>query len=125
MRLDASLRRRWSAEAKARLVEESLNPGANASATARQAGLASSVAVRLAAQGGREQCGQEGYGWARLCRGHADSICVGRDRAGWRSHSRGADIRRGFSGWHKRCRAICENILAAMGDTSESLQQAG
>ncbi|WP_245465702.1 transposase [Mesorhizobium sp. M6A.T.Ce.TU.016.01.1.1] len=35
-------RRRWSAEAKARLVEESLKPGANVSAIARQAGLASS-----------------------------------------------------------------------------------
>ncbi|RUV55068.1 MAG: IS66 family insertion sequence element accessory protein TnpB [Mesorhizobium sp.] len=44
-RLDASPqrpRRRWSAEAKARLVEESLKPGANVSAIARQAGLASS-----------------------------------------------------------------------------------
>ncbi|WP_352780422.1 transposase [Mesorhizobium sp. M0913] len=33
---------RWSAEAKARLVEEFLKPGANVSAIARQAGLASS-----------------------------------------------------------------------------------
>lgn len=44
-RLEASPqrpRRRWSAEAKARLVEESLKPGANVSAIARQAGLASS-----------------------------------------------------------------------------------
>jgi transposase len=41
-RLDASppvLRRRWSAEAKARIVEESMTPGANVSAVARAHGL--------------------------------------------------------------------------------------
>lgn len=41
-RLDASpplLRRRWSAAAKARIVEESLAPGANVSAVARAHGL--------------------------------------------------------------------------------------
>jgi transposase len=44
-RLDASPqrpRRLWSAEAKARLVEETLQPGANVSAIARQAGMAPS-----------------------------------------------------------------------------------
>src|ERR1700758_5396890 len=44
-RLDASPqrpRRLWSAEAKARLIEETLQPGANVSAIARQAGLAPS-----------------------------------------------------------------------------------
>jgi transposase len=35
-------RRLWSAEAKARLIEETLQPGANVSAIARQAGLAPS-----------------------------------------------------------------------------------
>ena len=35
-------RRRWSAEAKARLVEETLQAGANISAIARQAGMAPS-----------------------------------------------------------------------------------
>lgn len=35
-------RRAWSAEAKARLVEETLQPGANVSAIARRAGVASS-----------------------------------------------------------------------------------
>lgn len=35
-------RRGWSAEAKARLVEEALAPGANVSAIARQAGMAPS-----------------------------------------------------------------------------------
>jgi transposase len=42
-RLDASPaapRRRWSAEAKARLVEEALAPDANVSAIARRAGIA-------------------------------------------------------------------------------------
>lgn len=42
-RLDASPavgRRRWSAEAKARLVAEALAPGANVSAIARQNGMA-------------------------------------------------------------------------------------
>lgn len=41
-RLDASpplLRRRWSVEAKARIVEESMTPGANVSAVARTHGL--------------------------------------------------------------------------------------
>lgn len=41
-RLDASpplLRRRWSAEAKARIVEASMTPGANVSAVARAHGL--------------------------------------------------------------------------------------
>jgi transposase len=41
-RLDASpplLRRRWSVEAKARIVEESMTPGANVSAVARAHGL--------------------------------------------------------------------------------------
>jgi transposase len=41
-RLDTSpplLRRRWSVEAKARIVEESLTPGANVSAVARAHGL--------------------------------------------------------------------------------------
>jgi transposase len=41
-RLDASpplLRRRWSVEAKARIVEESMMPGANVSAVARAHGL--------------------------------------------------------------------------------------
>ncbi|MER9902709.1 transposase [Mesorhizobium sp. M0130] len=41
-RLEASpqrARRRWSAEAKARLIEESLKPGANVSAIAGEAGL--------------------------------------------------------------------------------------
>ncbi|WP_288142907.1 transposase [Mesorhizobium sp.] len=44
-RLEASPqrpRRRWSAEAKARLIEASLKPGANVSAIAREAGLATS-----------------------------------------------------------------------------------
>src|SRR5690606_29239662 len=44
-RLDASPvtpRRRWSAEAKARLVEETLAPDANVSAIARRVGIAPS-----------------------------------------------------------------------------------
>lgn len=44
-RLEASPqrpRRRWSSEAKARLVEASLEPGANVSAIAREAGLSPS-----------------------------------------------------------------------------------
>ncbi|MCL4864216.1 MAG: transposase, partial [Caldilineaceae bacterium] len=44
-RLSASpprLRRRWSADAKARLVEETLKPGANVSVIARAAGLSPS-----------------------------------------------------------------------------------
>lgn len=44
-RLEASPlrpRRRWSAEAKARLIEASLEPGANVSALAREAGLSPS-----------------------------------------------------------------------------------
>ena len=36
-------RRGWSAEAKARLVEETLVPGANVSAIARRAGMALSA----------------------------------------------------------------------------------
>ncbi len=36
------LRRRWSADAKARLVEETLKPGANVSVIARAAGLSPS-----------------------------------------------------------------------------------
>lgn len=36
----ATVRRRWSAEAKARLVEESLDPDANVSAIARRNGVA-------------------------------------------------------------------------------------
>ncbi|MER8785428.1 transposase [Mesorhizobium sp. M1006] len=42
-RLEASPqrpRRRWSAEAKSRLIEATLKPGANVSAIARQAGMA-------------------------------------------------------------------------------------
>jgi transposase len=38
----SSHRRRWSAEAKARLVEETLQAGANVSAIARQAGMSPS-----------------------------------------------------------------------------------
>ena len=44
-RLEASPqrpRRRWSAEAKSRLIEATLKPGANVSAIAREAGLATS-----------------------------------------------------------------------------------
>jgi transposase len=44
-RLDASPlrpRRRWSEEAKRRLIEESFKPGANVSAIAREAGMAPS-----------------------------------------------------------------------------------
>ena len=36
----AQARRRWSAQAKAVLIEETLKPGANVSAIARQAGIA-------------------------------------------------------------------------------------
>jgi transposase len=48
-------RRLWSAEAKARLIEETLQPGANVSAIARQAGLAPSQLFgwrRKASRGG-------------------------------------------------------------------------
>src|SRR5215208_4444186 len=36
----AQARRRWSAQAKTALIEETLKPGANVSAIARQAGIA-------------------------------------------------------------------------------------
>ncbi|MBD1546032.1 transposase [Labrenzia aggregata] len=60
-------RRRWSEEAKARLVEASLEPGANVSAIAREAGLSPSQlfgwrrkAVRSGAVRPREEANQLG-----------------------------------------------------------------
>ena len=52
-------RRRWSGEAKAALIEETLKPGANVSAIARQAGIAPAQLFgwrRKAMQAGVVQC---------------------------------------------------------------------
>ncbi|RUW81146.1 MAG: hypothetical protein EOS20_33640 [Mesorhizobium sp.] len=74
--------------APARLVEESLKPGANVSAIARQAGLASSQLFGWRRNAIKSGAVRPQRDTARLCRGHPDSICVGGDRAGWRGHSR-------------------------------------
>lgn len=53
-------RRRWSVEAKMALIEETLKPGANVSAIARQAGIAPAQLFswrRKAMQAGVVQCG--------------------------------------------------------------------
>jgi transposase len=52
-------RRRWSGEAKTALIEETLKPGANVSAIARQAGIAPAQLFgwrRKAMQAGVVQC---------------------------------------------------------------------
>src|SRR3982751_4108206 len=55
----AQARRRWSAQAKMALVEETLKPGANVSAIARQAGISPAQLFgwrRKAMQAGVVQC---------------------------------------------------------------------
>ena len=67
-RLEASPqrpRRRWSAEAKGRLIEASLEPGANVSAIAREAGISPSQLFgwrRKALKGGMVKPREDGKG---------------------------------------------------------------
>ncbi|WP_353824972.1 transposase [Mesorhizobium sp.] len=69
-------------------VEESLKPGANVSAIARQAGLARSQLFGWRHKAMKSGAVRPQRDTARLGSRSRDSICVGVDRAGWRGHSR-------------------------------------
>ncbi|WP_416361679.1 hypothetical protein [Mesorhizobium sp. AR02] len=64
------------------------------SAIARQAELASSQLFGWRREAIKSAAVRPQLDTARLCRSHADSICVGGDRAGWRGHSRRCRYRR-------------------------------
>ena len=77
-------RRRWSAEAKARLVEETLQAGANVSAIARQAGMSPSQlfgwrrkAIRSGAVEPRADADRLGFVEVRAASTSMVEICLG------------------------------------------------
>lgn len=91
-------RRRWSAEAKTRLVEESLKPGSNVLAIARQVGLASSQLFAGGARRSRAvRSGRSGIGLGsalpKSCRQHLRWW----NWVGWRGYSRGCRYQPGAS----------------------------
>ena len=93
-RLEASPqrpRRRWSAEAKSRLIEATLKPGANVSAIAQTSGDVARPAVRLAEQGDQERCGHAATG---MRSGSALSRSPKRRLRQWRSVGRCGHSRR-------------------------------
>ena len=77
-------RRRWSAEAKARLVEETLQAGANVSAIARQAGMSPSQlfgwrrkAIRSGVAGRRADADRLGFVEVSAASTSMVEICLG------------------------------------------------
>ncbi|TIM41521.1 MAG: IS66 family insertion sequence element accessory protein TnpB [Mesorhizobium sp.] len=86
-RLEASpqrARRRWSAQAKARLIEATLKPGANVSAIAREAGMATSQlfgwrrkAIKSGAVTPQRDAGRLGFVEVSQAASSTVEICLG------------------------------------------------